>query len=290
MNRQVVYRTIFSLTGALFIATGVIAQLLGSQFASLILASIGTTIISIVLVNFLWEQSGGEPVLRALEMLRSSSQIVNDSMDTGIFNLYEHRRAIDYQKLNSKIADARNVFVLSLVFKVTQSLQIKQSIIKCVGSGGRVRIVVSDPGGREMEHGDTDVPAPLRLRMIAEKDTENHRMSAEIVDTLDFLMDLKSDLSEREGAQKAARFEVRVLSSHVIYFSLLGIDEEVLVTTYSNKHRGLDSPTMTVRRTSSPRALYGFYRDEFDYLWRKATPVKDRPRAPEKEDSTSDAE
>lgn len=266
MNKTI-YIILFLLSGTLLVLLGIICEPTGYDVLSPVPISVGTTVISIVLVNFLWERSGGEPILKTLETLRESSQLVNDSIETGVRKLHRNRRAISYPDLNNQIANAQSVAIMSLVLKVALSLNFKRSLKKCVGEGGRVRILVSSP--TSSDSGLDEISVPLKLRMVAEKDTENQRIPAEINDTLSFLKEIGEEILA-EGVAEGAVFQVKMLATHAMYFSTMQIDDALTATHYSNKHQGIESPTVLARRTEGPRSLFGFYSEEFDHLWKKA--------------------
>lgn len=263
------YYLIFILSGLLLVSAGFILGFLGYDWIKVIPISMGTTVISIVLVNFLWERSGGEPILKSLDILKRSSQIVSDSIETGLYKIYHNRRDIDYNLLNAEMGKANEAFILSLVFKVAQSLQLRESILKCVENGGTVRILISAPTIRTRGAQKAQVPLPLRLRQYAEQDLRNNRMPAEINDTIDYLRDIKKEVTDRFPS-KTDNFEYSLLSTHVIYSSIIGIDQKIILTSYCNKQQGLGSPTMLIEKTNSPRSFYQIYKEEFEYLWKKA--------------------
>ena len=64
------YFQMFLLSGSVLILAGIIFYQIECQIASNLLFSLGTTIIAVVLVNFLWEKSGGEPILKSLAILK----------------------------------------------------------------------------------------------------------------------------------------------------------------------------------------------------------------------------
>lgn len=64
--RKYSYGFLFFVSGAFLLAVGVILHLYKYQLACTVLLSLGTTIIAVVVVNFLWSKSGGEPVQRIM--------------------------------------------------------------------------------------------------------------------------------------------------------------------------------------------------------------------------------
>jgi len=264
---------IFLLSGTVLILLGVIVNQSGYEAYSSIPTSLGTTVISIVLVSYLWERTGGEPILRSLEILKQSSQIVSDSMDTGLYKLYSNRRNINYEDINAEISKAKEVFIVSMVLKVVLSVQLKKSFLHCIKNGGKVRILISAPFTNEA--GTLVVPPPVRLRQHAEHDLSNNRIPAEIKDAVDFLDEIKQQVA-LEFPERVDNFEYKVISTHVIYFSMTAIDHVIRVTHYCNKHQGLDCPTLVIQKTTSPKDLFQFYSDEFEYLWKKGEPFEAR--------------
>ncbi len=271
MTERTNYYLLFLLSGALFVAVGVSFNLAGyGRILYPLLLNIGATVISVICVKYLWEKSGGEPVLESLDILKRLSHLVDDSAETGLRRLYASRRDIEYDELNEQISKAQDVAIMSLVLKIQHSFRLKDSIIRCIKGGGHIRILVSDPSS------DSPELNPLKLRQYAQKDLEHNAMPAEIMSTLDFLRDTRSELS-KEAGDLDKRLQYKTLPSNVMYFSLMAIDDTMVVTSYCNKRRGQDCPTMLIDKTSSARSLYVHYKGEFEHLWRRGRSPDEAP-------------
>ena len=264
--RKYSYGFLFFVSGAFLLAVGVILHLYKHQLACAVLLSLGTTVIAVVVVNFLWSKSGGEPVQRIMEDMRGASELFSDAFETGLRRVHQVRR-IDYEEQHRLISTAKSVSILSLIFKVAQSQELKRSLRKCVENGGRIRILLSRPN-IDIENKDK-VPSPFRLRQYAEGDFGIDRMHRELQDTLNFLRTIENDI-KTDSPEKAHCFEYKVLSKYAIYFSMTCIDDRLQVSHYSNKRRGVDSPTMLIEKVASSRSLFNVYMEEFEYLWDKA--------------------
>ncbi len=260
------FGVLFLICGAFLIAVGVILHLYEHPLACAVLLSIGSTIVAVVMVNFLWSKSGGEPVQRIIEEMRGASELFSDAFETGLRRVH-HVRRVDYEEQHRLISTAKSVSILSLIFKVAESQELKRSFRKCVKNGGRIRILLSKPY-MDIECIDK-VPSPFRLRQYAEGDFGIDRMHREIKDTLKFLGIIKNNV-KTDNPEKAHCFEYRVISKYAIYFSMTCIDDRLRVSHYSNKSRGVDSPTMLIEKVASPRSLLNVYMEEFEYLWDKA--------------------
>jgi hypothetical protein len=257
---------LFFLAGALCIALGFLAYGADHQMLAAVAVSLGATIVAVVVVNYLWAQVGGDPLLHAVHEMREATAIVGDALGTGLRRVYTNRRQVNYDEEHRLIEVAKEVFFLSLVFQIRPNDDLKRSLLTCVRRGGHVRILVSDPDtGIDV---DDEYPSALRVRQYAEDDTEEDRMRTSIHDTLRYLTALKADLAE-EGGDVAERFEFRVLARLTIYCQLTGIDDRLQVAHYCNKRRGVDSPTFVLEKAGD-RSLYAVYREEFEYLWKKA--------------------
>ena len=268
MQSEKIYYVIFLLSGLLLLSVGIIfVGLLKNQVISYIFLSLGTTIIAVILVNFLWEKSGGEPVLKSLEILEKSSKIINDSTNTGVYRIFHNRRTIRYDIINEEISTAKEVFIVSLIFRVAQSPHLEESILKCIKNDGIVRILISSP--EITKDGKSQKPLPLEVRQYAEKDLVRDRMLAEIEDTVEYLKDVKEKI-QNCTPNNAKNFQYKLLSTHTMYCSIMGIDQRIYLTNYLNKYQGLSSPTMIIEKTDSKQSLYKIYKEEFDYLWKKA--------------------
>jgi len=264
------YFQMFLLSGSILILAGIIFYQLQCQIASNLLLSLGTTAIAVVLVTILWEHSGGEPFIKKLDNLEKSNEIISDSIATGVYRIFHNRMVLfnekTYSIINSEISNAKEVFILSLVFNVTQSKELQKNILNCIKNDGVVRILISAP--EITEKGESKKPLPLELRQHAEKD-DTGKMKAEIRYTIKYLEDIKKGI-QNDTPNNAQNFQYKLLSTHVMYCSIIGIDQKMYLTNYLNKYQGLSSPTMIIEKTNDKRSLYEVYKEQFEYLWKKA--------------------
>ena len=84
---------------------------------------------------------------------------------------------------------------------------------------------------------------------------------------------MRADLREKSNS-----FEVRLLTHYAIYWSILQVDETMLLTMYCNKERGNGSPTLRLSRGKGDRCLFRVVEGEFEYLWKKARPLTDKTK------------
>ena len=259
--RKYSYGFLFIISGAFFLAVGIILHHNEYQLACTFLLSIGATVIAVVLVNFLWSKSGGEPLQQIIEEMRGASELFSDALETGLRRV-QPIRSINYQEQHNLVSTAKSVSILSLIFNVVRSRELKKSLKRCVENGGRIRILLLSPNTND------NTPSPLKLRQYAESDFTN-RIPNQVQDTLEFLRTIKKDIKINKSG-KEAYFEFKVISNYVIYYSMTCIDDRVQVSHYSNNRRGVDSPTMLIENVASPNSLYKVYMEEFEYLWDKA--------------------
>jgi len=259
------YSFIFVLSGALLISIGTILSLNAVPIASGIFWGLGTSTIAVVIINFLWFKSGGEPVQNSLNELLNTSKLFSDGIETGIRRVYP-TRSINYEHQHKLISNAKDVSIMSLVFKVAQSQELKKSFKDCIRNNGNIRILISDP---ELNSSNNDIPSPFFLRQFAEGDTKIHSMHSDLLVTIKYLNEIRNDI-ELAFPDRVDQFEFRILPKYVMYFSMTQIDNHINISHYTNKRRGVDAPTFSIDSVDHPKSLFKVYSSEFEYLWKKA--------------------
>lgn len=259
---------LFLLLGVSLLSSGLIVQenisLQDLPWSSLLI-SLGASLIAVMISTVIWSLVGGHPIEKEISNFVSKSKLLSCGVETGLKDLLSRRKALTYDDINQRIQKAKVVEIVSLVFKVQQSEDLKKSLKECVENGGSVRIIVSDPCNAGADQ--ADAMDPLAIREFAEGDKKRGRMRAEIEETLHYLSDINEDLGCR---QLPSKIKVKRASNHVLYSSIIRVDDLMWVSHYSNKRRGVDSPTLVIHQSGTDMCLHKFYSDEFQYLWKES--------------------
>lgn len=171
---------------------------------------------------------------------------------------YAHRADIPTASWSELLAAShRHLDILgyAFLFFPEQHIDVPKIVQKhCVG-GCRVRIAVADPTGRHT--GERDVLEDL-----------NGTLPARIHMTLSHLRPLES----------LAGVEIRLHDVH-LYNAVYRFDDQMIVTPYLYRAHGFQHPALHIRRLS-PYGLFASFLDQFEDIWREATPLAERTPLP----------
>ena len=219
------------------------------------LLALGISVIGVTLIQKLWQASGGEPLVNAIDELQKSSNLLTDAHKTGLVRLMENRPPVDKEYLSS-ILQANEIDILGLTTRhLIHNTDFKKNI-KAVGEkGGKIRIIIQDPSS-----------IPFKQREIEEDDENRGRMKGEALEALNDYGNIKKSLS----AELQENIQVRILKKRLVYFGLTRLDSEIKVTHYLNFHTGGESPTFVIDGIN--KLLFKMYQAQFDKLWENADP------------------
>ena len=260
---------IFLLIGALLI---VISFLLATgeqpsekiKFWSSAIQNIAFIILTIVIVDFLWQVVGGEPVSetiktlgRTLSEMRNAVMLLQDSKETGLHRIFSVSGAFgSHREWMSRLKDSKNnVDLMGYTLHVwTRGQDFEQQIITIVRAGVKVRILIMDETNPNLGSlMNLDQIASISLNSVIEEIKVAKRTFKSIADAV-------------QGTISAGSFEFRVLKKGLVVTQVCRTDSHLTAVQYLYSVVASRSPLIEVRSTESE--LFKMYMNEFESLWR----------------------
>jgi len=252
---------IFWLFGALIVIVSVLAQLIqgpGWKLVSQIAQNIGMAIIAVSIIDWIWRQVGGDPLMNAITDLRSATTLLSDLHGTGLQRVFisrdlttEYRRHLIEKMQNAKEVDMVGIALRSGWASTTEF----QEVLKARSKADKTsfRIAVFDPSAKVTAQ-----------RSFEEDGKSTHRVSESASSTLRILSTIKNELAERD---KRA-MQIKVVSKTNLYCSIIRVDDFMFVTKYLLHLSGSNSETYVI--DGKDGSYFKMYMEEFNAIWNRS--------------------
>jgi hypothetical protein len=229
--------------------------------------NIAFIVLTIVIVDFLWQIIGGEPVRETLKALsetltemRSSVVLLEDSKKTGIHRLFSVSGAFgSNREWMDRLKQARsNVDLLGYTLHVwTRGEYFEQEMIALVKAGVHVRILI-------MDEANPNLPSLVNEKQISSISVM--AVKAEIGVAKNAFISIASTLGSQSPL---GSFEFRTLKEGLIVSQICRTDSRLTAVQYLYSVVASRSPLVDVRGSDSE--LFKVYLHEFDSLWQLGT-------------------
>src|SRR6185503_10059094 len=234
------------------------------KFWSSAIQNIAFIILTIVIVDFLWQVVGGEPVSetiktlgRTLSEMRNAVMLLQDSKETGLHRIFSVSGAFgSHREWMSRLKDSKNnVDLMGYTLHVwTRGQDFEQQIITIVRAGVKVRILIMDETNPNLGSlMNLDQIASISLNSVIEEIKVAKRTFKSIADAV-------------QGTISAGSFEFRVLKKGLVVTQVCRTDSHLTAVQYLYSVVASRSPLIEVRSTESE--LFKMYMNEFESLWK----------------------
>lgn len=229
--------------------------------------NIAFIILTVVIVDFLWQIIGGEPVRDTLTALagtlaemRSSVVLLEDSKRTGLHRLFSVSGALgSHREWMDRLKQARsNVDLLGYTLHVwTRGENFEQEMVALVKAGVHARILI-------MDETNPNLPSFVNEKQISSISVT--AVQAEIGVAKKAFISIASALQKQSPL---GSFEFRTLKEGLIVSQICRTDSRLTAVQYLYSVVASRSPLVDVR--GSDTELFQVYMDEFDTLWELGT-------------------
>lgn len=272
---------IFALVGVILLLSAKIFQ--NDAFWSSLLLHLGIIVIAVTVVELLWKFVGGNPLLEAIKLLRTSTSLLKDIEGSGIVRIYSERIewASNLKDFLPYVASAREVDMMGCILrnnwtsnqKFMNILERRTQQKEC-----KFRILLLDPD----EKSDI-LKQRSKDEAIWNKDGEKEKaykvsydhMKMDIQDSLYQFETVKSELNEKNSQY----LEIKVVNQSNIYCNIIRADDKMIVAKYLLSVRGSGAPTLIIHGKDT--SFYKIFSNEFESMWKRgvdwnpSTKVKD---------------
>jgi hypothetical protein len=226
--------------------------------------NIAFIVLTIVIVNFLWQILGGEPIRETLKALgntlsemRSSVSLLEDSKRTGLHRLFSVSGALgSHREWMLRLKDSRIIVdLMGYTLHVwTRGENFEQEMVTLVERGVHVRVLIMDEGNPNLSSlVNEDQILSISVNSVIEEIKVAKKAFKAIADTL------------QEKNPKGS-YEFRVLKQGIVVTQLCRTDSHLTSVQYLYSVVASRSPLIDVRGVDSE--LFQVYVNEFEWLWK----------------------
>jgi hypothetical protein len=271
MNKQVRASAIFLLIGALLLLTAFLLQRDG--FFSSILSNVAIVVLTVVILNFLWNLLGGEPIANSLEQLtgslqhsfqrvddklQQSFQIIQDSHLTGLVAISTNGTLTRTQWLE-RLRNAQQCIDLMgyTLLRWGKTPRFSEEVLKLVQRDVKIRVLIMDETN---SHFDCFINED-----IAGSTIDQTRKQLEVAQKV--FEGLQQKVQAANHANLLGSFELRTVKKGLITCNICRTDTQMAVVNYLYWQQTTNSPLMLLQQNNDQVNLFQMYQDEFDQLW-----------------------
>ena len=271
MNKQVRASAVFLLVGALLLFTAFLLQ--KDSFFSSVLSNIAFVVLTVVILNFLWNLLGGEPVANSLEQLtgslqhslqgvddklQQSFQIIQDSHSTGLVTISTNGTLTRNQWLERLRNAQRCVDLMGYtLLRWGKTPGFSGEVLKLVQRDVKIRVLIMDETNR---HFDCFINED-----IAGSTVDQTRKQLEVARKM--FESLQQKVQAASQAKFLGSFELRTVKRGLITCNICRTDTQMAVVNYLYWQQTTNSPLMLLQQNNDQVNLFQVYQDEFDQLW-----------------------
>lgn len=216
--------------------------------------ALGSSIIALTTIEFIWKYHGGDPVSKAIIALRTSTSLLRDLEGTGIERIHPQRRFTDFSSWLEFIDSAQQVDMMG--YSLRRDWTAREEFVKILQSRAKeqrckFRILVLEPNPE----------APItKQRMVEEGDIER-RIVSDAAFTLRTFEKIKNklDVNAREYVK------MKIVKGSNLYCFMIRADDRILVAKYLSHLRGSGSPTIEIRGRDT--SFFLVFAAEFERMW-----------------------
>lgn len=226
-------------------------------------------VLTVVIVEFLWDTLGGDPSRRAVaelntnfESVRAAAGLVGDSLTTGLERVYAASSLAGTKQdwMHRLQSATRRVDLMGYTLHVwTESDAFQDVLVRLVQTGVEVNVVMMDPDNPD-----------LRL-LVNDEQVENLTVESVQSQIRASLRAFNAVRSKLEGQGSTKNYTVKVLGRGLILAQLCRTDERMTCIQYLSFAVASSTPLFAVHGSNT--TLFQKYEAEFKAVWARATPA-----------------
>lgn len=230
--------------------------------------NIAFVILTIVIVDFLWQIIGGEPVQTTLVALadtlaqmRSSVELLEDSKKTGLHRLLSASGALGNTRywMDRLRSSQFHIDLLGYTLHIwTRGEQFEEVVISLVRNGACVRVLIMDETNPNL----SSLVNEHQIRAV-----NIHAVKAEIGAAKQAFKFIANELDQEQNLRGS--YEFRTLKQGLATSQICRTDSRLTVVQYLYSVVASRSPLIEVYGTDTE--LFKVYIEEFESLWKLGT-------------------
>lgn len=231
--------------------------------------TIAFIILTIVIVDFLWQIIGGEPVRETLTALaatlaqmRTSVVLLEDSKKTGLHRMFSASGALgSHREWMERLKESRShIDLLGYTLHVwTRSENFEQELVSLVKAGVHVRILIMDENNQNLSS------------FVNEKQISSISVTAVQAEIEVAKQAFKSIEASLENEKPLGSYKFLTLKEGLVVTQICRADSRITAVQYLYSVVASRSPLVDVRGVDTE--LFQIYMKEFETLWKLGTKV-----------------
>lgn len=221
------------------------------------LFNVSFILITIALVNGLWNLLGGEPLEKMLGDLRTSTNLLTDSSESGIIRYLSANDHMSSKEWYSVMMNAKSKLdILGYTLNTWSKIEgFEEEIVSSVKAGLNVRILF-------MDESNPHLMANINVKQISSM--SKGIVSNEITTSTDFYSNIKAEI-DKDSSFKGS-FEYRKVKHGLVMGQICIFDYEAYITPYLHSITTPHSPMLIIKGSESKAFIK--YQNEFDAMWK----------------------
>ncbi|MHA2171220.1 MAG: hypothetical protein ACXADH_02775 [Candidatus Kariarchaeaceae archaeon] len=252
---------IFWIIGGLITIISVLTGLIEGRpwnLISDISLNIGITVLAVGIIDWIWRRIGGDPLMSAINELRTATTLLADLRDTGLKRLFISREHASERRryLKSKMSQASEVDMMGINLRSgwISDPDFKKLLQKqTMGGEAKFRIMILDPG------------AQMTAQRAFEED---YRKSGRIAETASESLRILQEIKSKLPVERQDSLLIKVINETNIYCAVIRVDDLMMVTNYLMHVSGGNSETIEIEGEDG--SLFKLFMAEFNAMWDRA--------------------
>jgi hypothetical protein len=265
---------VFTVLATILLLIALIAWQQEVAFVPELLVNIGASILTVVVVEWVWRRQGGDPIVSAITGFQRQIKLLEQFNALGIARLLPSRRELEQPQVITAwcelLRHARQVDLMAynLARGFTRHGDLMRSLQHAiVNNGCIVRVVTLSP---DFEDAETN---RILVQRIAEESKKGKsarkRMESGLEDTWERFETMYSELGPKDGGSDRREYlKLGFTSEITMYVNLVRIDDRMWVSPYLASATGGSSPAYEVAGRDS--SLFQLFLAEFNHMWEHA--------------------
>lgn len=223
------------------------------QFCSEVVKDLAVVILSVVIIDLLWNLAGGEPVLRRLEDLASQAALNVWFQRHGLVGVYPRSASYGASAWADLVNSSRSAIDLgghTLYADITEREEVQRALRERALAGVRIRILINHPQN------------PSLVFAVDSEHDNLEAMRQQMESSWKELLKLRESLPQ----EAKPNFRIaRLKKGPTLHAAMRRVDARLFVVPYLYSKRTGDSPLYLMEGAHKP--LFEAYAAEFDRLF-----------------------
>jgi len=267
---------LFTALGITLVLVSAICFLLKIEMLATLFVNLGVSVVTVVIVEFIWRRYGGDPIVKAIVSLRRAVKQIGELELTGITSIRLQRRQFEQPEHLALwcrlLGSATHVDLMAFTLgaEVSGKREIMAGIRQSISLNlCRVRVLTLDLAQETPDFSSVALQRIQEEELFAEGRGARDRFRGALQQTWSQFHEIQKEFSD--DPERKECLQLRAVTHTTMYLSIVCIDDRMWVSPYLSSARGGDSPAFEISGTQTP--LFQLFQNEFDHMWNHGSAV-----------------